>query len=397
MLNVLHAVAFDTDVVKYQYHIFKPYNLTAINENDEIRIAVQGGNSYCLPSESFIAVSGQIQNDAGNAAYNGKVMSNGLVHLFQEVRIEIGGIKIDSVRNPGMTSALKGICSYNSLECRKLQNASWAYPGEDSKAMNENGKFNIYIPLKHILGFAEDFNRIILNTRIELVLHRARDSINVTLGDASKIKLDSVSWVIPIVDVSDVERLRLTKVLEKDKPLQIAFRSWQLYEHPQLPSSSSVTWQLSATKNLSKPRYVIVGFQTDRQKAGADNSKFDLCGMRDVKLYLNSEKYPYHSFDVDADNNRYGFIYEMYSQFQSSYYQRTSYPLLKKQDFTKNCPIFVIDCSKQNEFLKDDVVSIRLELSAKENIPNNTKAFCLIIHDREVHYNPLSNIVTEVI
>lgn len=397
MLNITKAVVFDTDLVKYEYQIFKPYNLTAIHENDEIRIAVQGGNAYCLPSESFIALSGRILNAAGTAAYAGKVTSNGLVHLFQEVRFEISGIKIDSVRNPGITSTLKGLCSYNTLECRKLENASWEYPGIDVKVTNEDGKFNVCIPLKHILGFAEDFNKIVLNTRIELILNRARDTINVTIGDISKVVLDSVSWVMPIIDVSDVEKLRLTKVLVKDPPLQIAFRSWQLHEHPQLPTSSSVTWQLSSTKNLSKPRYAIVGFQTARHIKDADCSKFDLCGVRDVKLYLDSERYPYNSFEVDAANNAYGFLYEMYSAFQNSYYQRTSYPLLKRHDFITHCPLFVIDCSKQNEFRDTDVVAIRLEISAKENIPANTKAFCLILHDREVRYNPLSHIVTEVI
>lgn len=87
----------------------------------------------------------------------------------------------------------------------------------------------------------------------------------------------------------------------------------------------------------------------------------------------------------------------MYARFQESYYDRPSWPLLNRSDFVNHAPLFVFDCSKQHEDLKSGSVNVRIDISASKNVPANTKAYCLIIHDRSLEYTPLTNIVTSVI
>jgi len=74
----------------------------------------------------------------------------------------------------------------------------------------------------------------------------------------------------------------------------------------------------------------------------------------------------------------------MYANFQSAYYVKDPEPLLKRSEFIKKIPLIVIDCSKQNELLKNALVDVRLELESRNNFPANTAAYCLIIHDRIV-------------
>ncbi|KYN12370.1 hypothetical protein ALC57_15485, partial [Trachymyrmex cornetzi] len=57
----------------------------------------------------------------------------------------------------------------------------------------------------------------------------------------------------------------------------------------------------------------------------------------------------------------------------------------------------VIDCSRQNESVKSATVDIRIEFECMENIPLNTTAYCLIIHDRVIEYNPLTNVIRKII
>ena len=232
---------------------------------------------------------------------------------------------------------------------------------------------------------------------MELVLLRANNTTNVTMGAASKITLTDIEWMIPMITVSDYEKLKLLEVLEHDKPLTIDFRSWQIFEYPTLPQASKISWNVTTTPQLQKPRYVIVGFQQDRNKNDKNGSQFDLCDVQDVTVFLNDKNYPHHSYGVDAKNNTYGFLYEMYARFQETYYCPPSWPLLNRIDFVKYAPLFVFDCSRQNEELKSGAVNLRIDISASKNIPANTKAFCLIIHDRVVEYTPLTNIVTNVI
>lgn len=80
----------------------------------------------------------------------------------------------------------------------------------------------------------------------------------------------------------------------------------------------------------------------------------------------------------------------MYIQFQHSYYDKETRPLLTPVEFMNFAPLVVIDCSRQNETLNAGTVDVRLEFETNENMPNNTSAHCLILHDRIIKYNPLT-------
>ena len=87
----------------------------------------------------------------------------------------------------------------------------------------------------------------------------------------------------------------------------------------------------------------------------------------------------------------------MYANFQKSYYGKDSEPILKKINFLTHAPLIVIDCSKQNESLKSAPVDVRLEFEARDNFPALTSAYCLILHDRIVQYNPVSGDVKKLV
>lgn len=93
---------------------------------------------------------------------------------------------------------------------------------------------------------------------------------------------------------------------------------------------------------------------------------------------------------------QYAIAYRMYSSFQSSYYERTNEPLLSYDQFHDSA-LFVIDCSKQNESLKSTTVDIKLEMECKETFKEDYVAYCLIIHDNIIQYNPLTGIVKKII
>lgn len=42
----------------------------------------------------------------------------------------------------------------------------------------------------------------------------------------------------------------------------------------------------------------------------------------------------------------------------------------------------MIDCSRQNESIKKGIVDIKFEVETAENVPVNTLAYCLIIHNK---------------
>ena len=203
---------------------------------------------------------------------------------------------------------------------------------------------------------------------------------------------------MPYVTVSDKYKINLLNFIGKDRPIDMSFRTWELYEYPQLPQSKNHVWTVKTSNQLEKPRFVFLVFQSNR-KDQKDNraSRFDHCNISNVRLYLNSQYYPYGNLNLDMSQNQYSILYDMYTKFQSSYYNKVSQPMLKKDDFKQYMPLIVIDCSKQDESLKNAPVDIRLEFEARENFPANTAAYCLILHDRIVQYNPMSGDVRKLI
>jgi len=64
---------------------------------------------------------------------------------------------------------------------------------------------------------------------------------------------------------------------------------------------------------------------------------------------------------------------------------------IKLTFFRHNDPFVIIDCSGQNESIKSATMNERIKFDWKENVHMNITAYCLIIHDHVVQYNPLIN------
>ncbi|XP_070166138.1 uncharacterized protein [Polyergus mexicanus] len=187
--------------------------------------------------------------------------------------------------------------------------------------------------------------------------------------------------------------------IDSGRYLSVAFRSWDLYEFPLLQSTTKHSWAVKAATQLEKPRYVIFALQSGKKNVLSEEpSLFDDCKLTNVKLYLNSDFYPYDDMNLDFDKHKVAVLYDMYSKFRKTYYGcENDETLLNLNKFLTHGPLVVIDCSRQNESIKSATVDVRIEFDCKENIPSNTTAYCLIIHDRVVEYNPLTNVVRRIV
>ncbi|XP_022182606.1 uncharacterized protein LOC111042338 [Myzus persicae] len=404
-LDVSGGYVDDCRITQIDYHSFLPYSTSALSNNDEVRIALHNTESYTLPCESYIYIEGTVTKPI-DMTDDIRFINNGLAFLFSEMKYELNGIQIQKLINPGITSTLKGYCSYNKSDIVSHYNAAW---DDDIKNVNkdfiESGVFNGCINLKDLFGFCEDYKRILINCNQQLILNRASLDINAikqyknneVVADAPKLKdvkinISKILWRMPIVKVSDKEKIQLLKVVNHQKPLKCAFRSWELCEYPFLPQNTSHSWKVKTSNKLEKPRYAIIGFQTDRKNSmSKPMSCFDHCKIKNVKVYLNSEVFPYEDFQSDFTKNKMATLYHAYAEFQKSYYARDNVtPLLTRSDFKKLSPIIVVDMSRQNDNVKTSTVDLRIEMETEEAFPASTSAYCLILHDQIITYNPFN-------
>lgn len=406
ILNIKNnGVVRDNAITSIQYHAYNPFT-TSFNCGDEIRIAIQQQELYVLPHDSYIYIEGDVTIETADGATPAQIIApnfvnNAAAFLFDEIRYELNGVQVDLCKNVGITSLLKGYCSLQLLDMYRLSTGTWNI-NSDTRA--RAAKFNFCIPLKILLGFAEDYQNIILNAKHELILIRSRNDLNAFVGEnnIAKVNIKKIQWRIAHVEVSDEEKVQLLKFIDRKQPISMSFRSWELYEYPALPIADKHVWTVKTSTQLHTPRYLILGFQTNRNNTIiANKSNFDHCSLRDVKVFLNSEAYPYENLNLDFASDEYAILYDMYIKFQESYYHERMKnqcyaPLLNFSQFKTIAPLIVIDCSRQNEAMKKSMVDIRVHFQMNRNVGEGTIAYCLIIHDNLVSYNPYTNVVNRM-
>ncbi|XP_070167753.1 uncharacterized protein [Polyergus mexicanus] len=395
ILNIGGEPVFDDRIVKIETHTYNPYANTTFEHSDEIRIPIQQQDLYTLPYESFLYIEGKLVINKPAEGFDVVLGNNCVAFMFDEIRYELDGVEIDRSRNVGITSTLKNYVTISSDRTVIMKNAGWDSP------INTNGYFNFCVPLYMLLGFCEDYRRVVINARHELILIRSRNDNNCLIGNLvlePVIDIFKIQWRMPHVVLNEINKLSMLRALESGQYLSMGFRSWDLYEFPLLQRTTKHSWPIKTATQLEKPRYVVFVLQTGRKNVmSEDTSRFDDCKLTNVKLYLNSECYPYDDMNLDFDKNRWSILYDTYQRFCKNYYgYEYLEPSLTVTQFLQNGPFVIIDCSRQNESVKSATVDVRLEFECKENVPPNTTAYCLIIHDRVIQYNPLTNVVRKI-
>lgn len=409
LLNIKVPVVVDDSVAHYDIHAHLPYSPSGYRNSEDIRICIQNQDQYLLPSKSSLHIQGKLTQPNGDAiAADTVLVRNAICHLFSDIRYTMNAVEIDKCKNVGLTVLMKSLVSLTPNQQRMLDNSGW----NPEQTIDARGNFDVVIPLNLIFGFAEDYRKIVVNTKHELILTRSghdRNAVIQTRQPAPNggvvpaltnyaFSITKIEWLMPYLVLSDVQKSSLLRVIEKDPAITMSFRSWEMFEYPELPAATKHVWTVKTSTQLEKPRFVILGFQSSRNNlATANASEFDHCNLSNVKLYLNSQYYPYCNMNLNITNNQYAILYEMYCNFQAAYYGKNmGEPFLNKNDFITSSPLIIIDCSRQNDAIKNGAVDVRLEFEVANNFPAGTSAYCLILHDRMVQYKPISGDVRKM-
>ncbi|KNE88750.1 hypothetical protein PSTG_17833 [Puccinia striiformis f. sp. tritici PST-78] len=285
---------------------------------------------------------------------------------------------------------MKALASVSPIESNMLLNAGWSNAEEIS---TKSGQFNFCLPLKMLLGFAEDYNKVVFNAKHELILLRSKSDKTVAYSskdeekDKLKLQINTITWKVPHIQLADFAKLQLFKSIKSGQPITMAFRTWDCHLNPTLAQGTNHLWNVKLASQNERPRFMLIGF--------LNNDHFVHNSLTNIKVHLNSESYPYDDLNLKFDNDRYALLYNMYSKFQQSYYMKDPQPLLNIYEFKKQ-PLIVIDLSHQNETVKSGPIDVRIEFKTLKNVPENTSAYCLIIHDRIIQYTPITGEIRKI-
>ena len=402
--SLFDQVEFDNTIKKKHMRSYHPVDPNQLGSSDVIRLIINNQNTHTLPSESYIKLEGVVTKEDGTVTAHTSYVNNAFAYLISELKWELGGVELVNIKNCGLASTLKALLCFSPDDAVRHSNSGWLHPlVKMSTAFKEDNKFSVCLPLKFLIPAFEDYTWPVINVKQELVIIRSRTDNDgfMVLHDAAgaakekiKVKLTNVTWRMPHVEYDDSTQAAILANIRNDKSISMAYRTWNLYEHPNMPASTPLTWNLKSASHLQKPRYVIFFTQTARiNNTNSTSSEFDHNNVHTVRLYLNSDYYPYENQNCNFGTKAIADLYENYVQFQASYYGRESRPLLTRAQFLTHAPMFVIDCSKQPESLKTGSVDCRLEVNASGQIPDFTTGFCMVVNDNLATYSPLTGAV----
>ena len=88
---------------------------------------------------------------------------------------------------------------------------------------------------------------------------------------AGKVVLSKLAWSVPIVQPNDVRKVNLYKSIAANNVIPVSYRMRQC-ETFSLPQARSTVWRLGVSSAPEKPRWVLVGLQTNKSGNQENNA-----------------------------------------------------------------------------------------------------------------------------
>ena len=192
---------------------------------------------------------------------------------------------------------------------------------------------------------------------------------------------------MPRVLPNDQERLSLLKTIEAKTTIAVGFRAHHC-ETISVPQSTTFEWKLSVKTSPESPRWVILGFQTNRVGNQIKNpAAFDHCNAKDLQVVINGHPYPSLEHNTDFTKQQIATIYNAISEFLPNYYGITqAQSNISPIDFKDLYPLHVIDISKQPERIRYGVMDMNIKGAFRTAVPAGTQIYALVISDRVLNF-----------
>ena len=434
ILQITEDIPVDDSIYDYEYKEYNPIAGAPLNRGS-IVLTIEAQDIYTHPAESFLIVEGKLVKNADESVYDADTLitliNNGIMYLFSDVRYHLASHEIEVLQNPGHATTILGMLKFpDDFSKSQGLNQCWIKDtGEGNTVVDGNnpnegfklrrnyiinmpasrGHFCFKIPLKHFLGFCEDYKKILYGMQQRLTLTRTGDDnaiFRANAVDPGKVDIQRIRWFMPHVIPSDAYRLHLNKIIEKKEKIPVGYRMLQC-DNTSI-TGTEFTWRLGVKSSPDIPRFIIVGFQIERNNNQEQNpARFDNCNIGNIYVTLNAKRYPDTDYDINFNENRFCRIYGDSSTFRKKFYnmdELVSNHNINPVDYKNLYPIFVFDVTKQSEKLKTSVSDIHIKMRFntnpaldRDNNPRNVMAYAVIISDRLFHFVSDGSKVTNIV
>ena len=422
------ALYMDESTEEYEYFEYSPDSetLESLNGVREIRFNIEALSTFIHPHNSFLYFDGQILRQRNNQPFdnptNTTLANDGILHLFSEMKYSINGQPIEDILNPAISSIMLGMLRYPDdfskskglMQCwfKDGGNGGFAETNTgreerkklfyDADADNANkGKFSFCIPLNHIFGFCDDYDKVMYGVNHGLSLFRkgngtaihreANDQGPGNVDDVPTIRLTKIKWCMPHVKPSLQIYNQLTEKIGRGDIVKIGFKSRKVDE--KIVDSATWSWRVAVTSGNETPRFLILGFQTGdkteqigiAETKTANPSVFDHCNVEYIQVKMLGRLYPSQAEILNFPANQYSKAFNNVAKFRELFDatpELFSHFGINPIDFKKLYPLFIFNVSNQIPKTVSSVVEVVFNVKFQANPAANTTAYCLTISDK---------------
>ena len=421
MLEIEGESQVDDSIQAYKRFAYLPISGTNLNNANPIVIRVENSDNYFRPCDSEIEFEGVVTKTDGSVYKSTDkklaLINNGLMFLFDNIKYELSSTEIESVYQPGQATSMFGLLTKNeSYSNGGGLNSCWVPDNDTGEAKDANtgwqarrkmlfannvvvgedpnsGSFRFSVRLEDIFGFATDYHRVMYGFVHTLTMIRNLSHDDAMFGETEavkgKVNFTKISWILPHVEPSQVVGYELAKLINDQRTLSIDFRARQCLTTV-VPASDTFFWRLGIRTSPEKPRFLVVGFQTDREGNLLKNlGLFDNCNLKNAFVLLNNQRYPAMDYNADFAKNRYNGLYREFYQFMQKFYgisDSVTSTAVDSVAYKHLFPLIVFDVSRQSERIQQAIVDITIQLYFNGNVKEKTKAYCLMISDRRLKF-----------
>ena len=419
ILRITDSILNDDSIDKYEYFEYCPITGTNLDNIGDIRINIESQDIFTHPSESFLLIEGRLTkaNDGTDYANadNISITNNAMMYLFRDIRYELSGHEIEKVNYVGYATTMLGLLKYtddfsrskglNQLWCKDSTNVAnpqnagfWTRHQHLFNHLDANkGSFSFRIPLKHIFGFCEDYDKVVYGFKHTLSLTRTHDHDAIFRAggvDPGKITLSKIAWFMPHVMPADKDKMELYKIIERKEKVSVGYRMIQCTSIS-VPQNTSFSWRLSVKSSPEVPRFIIIGFQTEKNDNQLqNNAQFDNLNINNIYVMLNSNRYPTLDYNLHFPSQKIGRAYGDVAEFRSKFFninELISNPCISAFEYKNLYPLFLFDVSKQSERLKYSTTDIQVKVEFGANPDAGTEGYAVIISDRLINFQSDGN------
>jgi len=179
--------------------------------------------------------------------------NNTVMHLFSKIKYQLSGQEIESLFHPGQATMMLGLLKFpDDFQKSTGLNQLWVKDSHTTAHLQNNigfaarqgyiiqkpdpkGTFSFRVPLKHIFGFCDDYEKVAYGFKHQLTLVRRGDNdaiFRAAAADAEKVVLTKLSWYMPHVSPNLQEKLALYKTIESKSSLPGGCRMIQCESTP---------------------------------------------------------------------------------------------------------------------------------------------------------------------